>query len=81
MNATIRRNPGGKYFVSILTEVEVQLLDKTGYSVGIDVGLKDFATFSDGTVYESPKFSRALEGNLVKAQSTANPIRKTSRFF
>ncbi|WP_458413193.1 IS200/IS605 family element RNA-guided endonuclease TnpB [Schinkia sp. CFF1] len=68
MNATIRRNATGKYFVSILVETEVQPLEKTGSAVGIDVGLKDFATLSDGTVYENPKFFRTLEEKLVKAQ-------------
>lgn len=68
MNATIRRNPSGKYFVSILTEMEVQPLDKTGSAVGIDVGLKDFATLSDGKVYENPKFFRTLEEKLAKEQ-------------
>ena len=37
-------------------------------SVGIDVGLKDFAILSDGTVYENPKFFRTLEKKLAKAQ-------------
>src|SRR5699024_4122018 len=50
LNATVRRNPSGKYFVSILVETEVEELPKTGSSVGIDVGLKDFAILSDGTV-------------------------------
>ena len=68
MNATIRRNPSGKYFVSILTEMEVQRLDKTGSIVGIDVGLKDFATLSNGVVYENPKFFRTLEERLAGAQ-------------
>ncbi|NGP46957.1 transposase, partial [Bacillaceae bacterium SIJ1] len=48
LNATIRRNPSGQYFVSILAETEVQPLEKTGSSVGIDVGLKDFAILSTG---------------------------------
>jgi putative transposase len=68
MNATIRRNASGKYFISILAETEVQQYEKTGSSVGIDVGLKDFATLSDGTVYVNPKFFRTLEGKLAKAQ-------------
>ncbi|WP_153723682.1 RNA-guided endonuclease TnpB family protein, partial [Sporosarcina cascadiensis] len=29
LNATVRRNPSGKYFVSILVETEVQQLEKT----------------------------------------------------
>lgn len=56
LNATIRRNPSGKYFVSILVETEVQELPKTDSAVGIDVGLKEFAILSDGTIYSNPKF-------------------------
>ncbi|ETT85971.1 IS200/IS605 family element RNA-guided endonuclease TnpB [Bacillus mycoides] len=68
VNATIRRNPSGSHFVSILTETEVQSLEKTGSSVGIDVGLKNFAVLSDGTTYKNPKFFRTLEEKLAKAQ-------------
>lgn len=68
MNATTRRNPSGKYFISILAESEVEPFRKTGSSVGIDVGLKDFATLSDGTVYANPKFFRTLEIKLAKSQ-------------
>lgn len=68
LNATVRRNPSGKYFVSILVETEVQPLEKTGSSIGIDVGLKTFATLSDGTAYENPKWCRKLEEKLANAQ-------------
>lgn len=68
LNATIRRNPTGKYFVSILVETEVEPLEKTNSFVGIDVGLKDFAILSDGTIYDNPKFFRSLEKKLAKEQ-------------
>lgn len=68
LNATIRRNPSGKYFVSILVETETQPLEKTGSSVGVDVGLKDFAILSDGTIHSNPKFFRRLEEKLAKEQ-------------
>ncbi|MGH0950805.1 IS200/IS605 family element RNA-guided endonuclease TnpB [Bacillus mycoides] len=68
LNATVRRNPSGKYFVSLLVETDVQELPKTGSSVGIDVGLKAFAILSDGTTYKNPKFFRVLEGKLAQAQ-------------
>ena len=78
LNATVRRNPSGKYFVSILVETEVQPLEKTESSVGIDVGLKDFAILSDGTVYSNPKFFRRLEEKLVKAQRILSRRKKGS---
>lgn len=68
LNATVRRNSSGKYFVSILVETKVRPLEKTGSSVGIDVGLKDFAILSDGTKYENLKWLRKLEKKLAKEQ-------------
>ncbi|MBJ8002187.1 MULTISPECIES: IS200/IS605 family element RNA-guided endonuclease TnpB [Bacillus] len=68
VNATVRRNPSGRYFVSLLVETEVQELPKTQSYIGIDVGLKDFAILSDGTPYKNPKFFRSLEYKLAKAQ-------------
>lgn len=68
LNATVRRNPSGKYVVSLLVETEVYEFPKTNSSVGIDVGLKDFAILSDETVYKNPKFFRTLEKKLANAQ-------------
>ncbi len=68
LSATVRRNPSGKYFVSITTEIEITELPKTNAAVGVDVGLKDFAILSDGTRYSNPKFFRSIEEKLVKAQ-------------
>jgi hypothetical protein len=57
--ATIRRNPTGKYFISIVVEKEGQEWPKTHSSVGVDVVLKDFAVLSDGKPpYPNPKFYR-----------------------
>jgi putative transposase len=78
LNATIRRNPSGKYFVSILVETEVQELPKTDSAVGIDVGLKEFAILSDGTIYSNPKFFRRLEEKLAKAQRILSRRKKGS---
>ncbi|WP_373895431.1 IS200/IS605 family element RNA-guided endonuclease TnpB [Virgibacillus sp. CBA3643] len=68
INATIRCNPSGKYFVSILSETEVQAFAKNDSVVGVDVGLKDFATLSDGSIFRNPKWFRTLEAKLAKAQ-------------
>ncbi|KAA6452689.1 IS200/IS605 family element RNA-guided endonuclease TnpB [Bacillus swezeyi] len=78
LNATVRRNPSGKYFVSILVETKVQPLHKTGSAVGIDVGLKDFAILSDGTIYQNPRFFQVLEKKLAKAQRSLSRRKKGS---
>jgi putative transposase len=68
LNATVRRNPSGKYFVSLLAEVDIQPLEKTGTSVGVDVGLKDFAILSTGEIFSNPKCFRKVEEKLAHAQ-------------
>jgi putative transposase len=65
LNATVRRNPSGKYVVSVLAEVETQKLPQTGK----EVGLTHFAVLSNGTpTTPNPKFYRTLENKLAKAQ-------------
>ncbi|WP_214729334.1 IS200/IS605 family element RNA-guided endonuclease TnpB [Exiguobacterium sp. s168] len=68
LNATIRRNASGKYFVSLLVEQEIHELPKTGSSIGVDVGLKHFAILSDGTVYKNDRYFRRLEKKLAREQ-------------
>ncbi|AIY72828.1 TPA: IS200/IS605 family element RNA-guided endonuclease TnpB [Bacillus tropicus] len=68
LRATVKRNPSGKYFVSILVETEIEELPKTNSSVGIDVGLKDFAILSTGEVFSNPKWFRKIENKLIDAQ-------------
>ena len=48
-NATVSQS-GGKWFVSIQTEREIEPpMPKSSSAVGIDLGIARFATFSDGT--------------------------------
>lgn len=42
-NSTISKTSTGKYYVSILTEQNIQPLEKTNQSIGIDLGLNDLA--------------------------------------
>ncbi|HHL0974585.1 TPA: RNA-guided endonuclease TnpB family protein, partial [Bacillus cereus] len=81
LHATVRRNPSGRYFVSLLVETEVQELPKTHSYIGIDVGLKNFAILSDGTTYKNSKFFRSLEEKLAKAQRVfSRRIKGSSRW-
>lgn len=68
ISATIRRNPSGKYFVSVLANVEIKQLPESNQSVGIDLGIKDLAILSTGEKISNPKYYRKLERKLVKLQ-------------
>lgn len=69
VNATISRNSSGKYFVSLCClDSEVEYLMPTNSTIGIDVGLKEFAVFSDGTVISNPKYLRKSEKRLKRLQ-------------
>ncbi len=67
--ATISRSRTGKWFVCFSSEcAEPEPLPATGQQVGIDVGLKTFATLTQGEPIENPRFLRAEEQALAKAQ-------------
>ncbi|MFH1648664.1 MAG: transposase [Patescibacteria group bacterium] len=65
---TIRKDSMGKWFACFACEVQSNLLPKVESTIGIDVGLTSFATFSDGTKIENPRFFREDQSKLAKAQ-------------
>lgn len=67
-NMTISATLSGKYYVSILSEVEHEPSRKANKRVGIDLGIKDFIVTSDGVRYSSNKFIKHYAKKLTKAQ-------------
>jgi putative transposase len=68
LSATIRRNPTGKYFVSVVCETEIEPLPASEKAVGVDLGLKDFAILSTGEKINAPKYFRKYEKKLARWQ-------------
>jgi putative transposase len=62
--ATISKSSTGKYYISILVDDGKELPDKQeiteSSTLGIDVGIKDFAILSNGEKVENPKFLKIL---------------------
>lgn len=54
----------GWWFVSISVEVEHEAPTHTGGSVGIDLGIRQLATLSDGTVFENQRHYRKSLGRI-----------------
>ncbi|WPS85684.1 IS200/IS605 family element RNA-guided endonuclease TnpB (plasmid) [Brevibacillus halotolerans] len=65
LSATVRQNAAGKYFVSIVCEVEIQPLPQTDKHIGIDLGIKEFAVCSDGMRVANPNVFRTYEKKLA----------------
>ena len=63
---TISRTPPGKYFASVLCELNIPEPVFTGNEIGIDYGIKAFISTSEGKIIESPKFLRKSEKRLKK---------------
>lgn len=67
----ISKTPTDKYFASILCEIEDGANQSTGgKTLGIDLGLKDFAIVHDGeevTKQSNPKYLECHEKNLARA--------------
>ena len=69
LSATVSQNPSGKYFVSLCcTDVEIELLPKTGAVIGVDMGLKAFAITSEGTEYQNPRYLAEKQKKLARLQ-------------
>jgi putative transposase len=69
LNATISQEPNGHYYVSLCcTEVLFEQYKKTNKNIGIDLGIVDFAIFSDGIKIENPRFYEKSELKLAKLQ-------------
>ena len=81
-SATISKAPSGKYFVSFLCEVPKHIpLTKTGRSIGIDLGLKDFLITSEGQRFTNPKFYTSNQKVLTRAQKHFSRKQKGSKRY
>jgi putative transposase len=80
---TVSKTPSGRYFASILTEVEgSNPTTAEGKIYGVDLGLKHFAIVTDGTKvskYENPKHFAKHEKNLKRKQKKLAHKQKGSK--
>ena len=70
-SATLSKTKSGKYFLSILMDidkVEITKFRQTGKSGGIDLGVKDFVITSDGKKFENKHFLKKQENKIKKLQ-------------
>lgn len=78
LSCTVSKNKSGQYFVSILVEEEMVYKEKTGKTVGVDLGIKELATLSDGKVFHNPKFLRDKQAKISRMQQLLSKKKKGS---
>jgi putative transposase len=67
-SVTLIRDAANRYFMSFVVEINPTQLSENGKSVGIDLGIIDFATFDTGEKVKSPKPLKARLRRLKRAQ-------------
>jgi putative transposase len=67
---TVSKMPDGRYYASLLMDDgnENPVTNEEGKSIGIDLGLLDFAVTSDGSKYQNPRHLKKHERNLKRKQ-------------
>src|SRR5205807_3838003 len=73
---TIQRSSTGKWYASFSVVCEPERLPETSTQVGIDVGLKTFASLSTGEEIAHPRFFRKGEKSLAKVQRKHDKLAK-----
>ena len=79
VSCTLSRDTNNKYYISLCcVDIEINPLEQTGAVVGIDLGIKEFATTSDNEIINNPKFYRKYEEKLIKSQRKLSKRKKGS---
>lgn len=70
LNATVSHTASGKYFVSLCIEMDKEKLvhSNAGGKIGIDVGLKEFYSDSNGNTVANPRVLKKLSKKLAREQ-------------
>lgn len=77
-SVTVSKDPSGKYYASILVQINIDPKPLTGNKVGIDLGLKDLFIFSDGKKIDNPKWFRDSQSKLKVMQQHFSRKKKGS---
>ena len=77
-SVTVSVDSSGRWHIVFLVEEEIKKLPETDKTVGIDLGVKDFAVTSDGKKYDTPKISKRKQAKLRRVQKELERREKTS---
>ena len=82
LNATLSKEPNGRYYVSVLYEMHDKINEVTPVSiVGIDLGVKNLLTLSNGETYPNNKYLLKYEKRIKRMQRALSRKIKGSKNY
>ena len=80
-SVTAIKDSANRYFLSFVVEILPETLPKTDNSVGIDLGIKTFATLSNGQKIDAPKpLKKRIKKYRKLSKSLSKKTRGTNRY-
>lgn len=82
LSVTISKNPSGEYYASVNFSYKSKIkTKKSNENIGIDLGLKDIATLSNGLQFKNPKKFLESQKKLKKTQQHLSRKKKGSNRY
>jgi putative transposase len=79
VSSTLSKDTDEKYYISLCcVDIPQEDKEKMGAMIGIDLGVKEFATTSDNETIPNPKFYRKYEDKMIKSQRKLSKRKKGS---
>lgn len=77
-SVTITRTSDDQYYVSFITETNIEHLQKSKKVIGLDLGVKDLITDSNGEKYKNHKYLTKTQTRLAREQRKLSKMVKGS---
>lgn len=74
---TITKTCSGKFYCSLLADIEIQALPTATQCIGVDLGIKNFAVCSDGKKFDGPDYKK-IDRRIVFLQKNLSRTQKGS---
>jgi putative transposase len=75
---TVKLEPSGRWFVSLLVDTNIPQLSKTDKAIGLDVGVTSLIATSNGDKIANPKHFKQLRKKLKRVQTALSRKQKGS---
>ena len=77
---TFKRMPSGKYYILVTCKIEILPIEPNENQVGLDLGVKNFITASNGEKYELPDFNSLEKRVGFEQRKLSRKVKNSNNF-